>query len=131
MSSGAGLSKITANTFDTASFTTSFANPQFKPGYRGQVNRVRIEFLKSSTGGLELQLMLNNNETTSTTNIFEISEVDKDLLVVEAIRNDFPFFNFLQVEANWVAVDGNNSSNAPIIRKVIVDYKEVHDTQIS
>jgi len=103
---------------------TTFVSPVFNEGKKGQVTKIRIEFDKAVTGGREFSAYLYNRDGTDVGKYTGIGTVTADKTILE--KNITPSDNFdaLQLKLEWATGDG--ATEAPVVKRVVVDYKEVN-----
>lgn len=111
-------------------FSTCLASPAFPAGYIGEIERLRIEFFKNSTAGININIQIkdghSNSSTISDNSTRVINTITSSNKVVEYI-NDVSgavFFLFKDLKLSVSYGTGTNT-DVPILEKVTVFYKPI------
>ena len=139
MSSGAGeaggLESFRIQMREQTMVALTVGAPSFEDGKRGRVSSVTIEFAKtnSSTNTLRLRTYLRDSDGGSM-EVFNVTGVTATDLIMkrnfstgDANNQILPPFNEIYPVFDWTLGDGS-PVNAPIIRKLVVEYEDVNLT---
>lgn len=122
--------EILGTGYAVSDFFSTFANPFFDMNFKGKIKRIRTEFLKSATGGRELTLTVVNQENSTIATVYDnLQTISANKTIQEKTISTngkpFGFFDTLQLRLDWNSGDG--STDAPIIRRVIIEFEEVRN----
>ena len=125
-----GLQRLNSNYASSSIAATSMAEPQFNTKMKGQVERVRVFFAKTSSGGRNFTLVLLDRLGTSSTIISSadsLTSITASNYIQEFENNTSgnPLFTFDGLKAVLEWESGSAATDAPIVTKIEIDYKEV------
>lgn len=127
-----GLVRFKSGYSPDCQFATAVAEPGFKEGEVGSIDSVTVYFGKTSSSGRGLDLYLGT-ETGTIQFESNIEDITTDNVVKRYTRrfDGKPFgtdeFSALKLIGTYGA--GSGSSDAPIIRRVVVEYSSKNITQ--
>ncbi|WP_457635799.1 hypothetical protein [Persephonella sp.] len=125
--SGAGQ-VIQAGTYnDFCSFTPQIADIPFPENQMGRVKNVRIEFLRSASGGRAFGLIIYDRFGNNSTIIAEdLENISSKAIEYKLDVNDNEVFNFVSLVPSLRWQTGSGNSDAPIISRIIIDYDTIN-----
>lgn len=119
-----GLEKLENNYAISANFSTVAEQPVFPNGQRGRVKSVTVYYGATASGGRELALYLGT-ETGVTTLFTGKKTITADNIVekyeVDSTGDELPAFSVLKCIGVWS--EGDGSTDAPIIQRVVVEFE--------
>lgn len=123
-----GLQYMKVGTFDgNAAWTTQPALPVFSWGMRGQVEHIRVEFAKTTSGGHGINLYMVYDNSDSTQILSNVTAITSSNQVLDYDFSNsggsLPQFTEMRINGSYTA--GLLDTACPVIKRVVVTFSEV------
>lgn len=127
-SAGSRLKYFKSGNYSEGDFNTVNAEPNFSDQMMGQVEYVKVYFAKVASGGRNFTLSLSN-QAEDTTEIITAADNLTTITastIIKKYSDESQKMRFSTLKINGAWGTGSGSSNAPVVSKVEVYFREVN-----